>query len=197
MKNCEISSVGRALASQAEGREFETRIWNEDWSVFPEDTNYSASNLGRIKNNKTGKILSGHITYSKTTPYIYIKCHPSGKSVGAHYMVLASFIPKPKGVWVCDHINHNTLDNRLENLRWLSVRDNIMNSDYRTIYGFYNGEYVRNFKGWKEVGEFTGLNPKTASGRARTKIINGWRFMTIKAFRKKSGYNRFVILNCD
>ena len=44
----------------------------------------------------------------------------------------------------CDHINHNTADNRVENLRWLSHRDNCRHRRYngrekdRALYLVYN-----------------------------------------------------------
>lgn len=34
----------------------------EIWEVFPENDYYSVSNLGRVKNNKTGRILKQALT---------------------------------------------------------------------------------------------------------------------------------------
>ena len=166
----------------------------EHWAIYPEDSRYSASDLGRIKNNTTGKIVNGRIIRSKSLPYIRFKLGKQGKTVGVHYVVLSSFIPKPEGDWMCDHINHNTLDNRLENLRWVSCRANNMNSDYRTIYGFLDGEYIGTFVGWQGVSEFTGMQAdylqKRSNGDKRyaTRSINGYTFITKKKFHQRFIY---------
>ena len=174
----------------------------EHWAIFPEDPRYSVSDLGNIKNNKTGHITKGTIKTSHRLPYYRFKLGKKGKYVGVHYMVLASFVAKPEGECVCDHINRNTLDNRLENLRWVTVRTNTLNSSYRTIYVFLGGEYLGSFAGWQEAADFIGVNAdylrKRCNGndaRYKTTTINGYTVTTEKRYRTKSGYKRFIILD--
>lgn len=117
-------------------------------------------------------------------------------------MVLASFVPKPDGDFVCDHINRNSLDNRLENLRWVSTRSNTLNSSYRTIYVFLGGQFLKSFAGWQEAADFVGVNAdylrKRCNGndtRYSSKTINGYLITTEKRYRAKSGYKHFIILD--
>lgn len=176
----------------------------EHWAVFPEDPRYSVSDLGNVKNNKTGRITKGRIQCSKSLPYYRFKLGKYGKTVGVHYMVLVSFVPKPGDDYMCDHINRNSLDNRLENLRWVSCLSNNMNSSHRTIYGFLNNEYIGTFIGWEKVAEYTGFNVhylrKRCNGndpRYASKTIKGYLFTTEKKYREQTGWKRFVMPICD
>lgn len=48
-----------------------------------------------------------------------------------HRLVLETFLPQPdtKGKWVVDHINGKRYDNRLENLQWLTLLQNLIKRD--------------------------------------------------------------------
>lgn len=171
----------------------------EHWAIFPEDTRYSVSDLGNVKNNKTGRISKGCVKKSNSLPYYRFKLGKNGREVGVHYMVLSSFVPKPEGDFMCDHINQDSLDNRLENLRWVSCKSNNMNSKHRTIYGFLNGEFIGSFSGWQEVSDFTGYSvdylQQRSNGDERyaSRTINGYQFTTEKKYRSQTGYKRFII----
>ena len=172
---------------------------NEVWAVFPEFPGYSASNLGRVRNDITGRILCNHLTYGKKLPYYRIRLSSKDRvrTLGVHYMVLASFVPKPEGEWVCDHINHNSLDNRLENLRWVSVRDNTMNSDSRSFLCFKDGEYLTTFAGWVEAGKALDVDPEYLRNCMRNKSgnYNGYVIMSVKKHHKRYHYNHFLIID--
>src|SRR6056300_811933 len=49
-----------------------------------------------------------------------------------HRLIGIHFIPNPENLPCIDHINRVRSDNRIENLRWVSIRDNSCNSS-RTI----------------------------------------------------------------
>ena len=46
-----------------------------------------------------------------------------------HRLVAETFLDNPKGYNEIDHINHNRLDNRRENLRWVTHSENMSNSN--------------------------------------------------------------------
>ena len=76
---------------------------------------YEVSNLGRVK-------LNGEIVYPDIhCNYLYIGTFFS------HRAVAELFVPNPENKPVIDHINTDRLDNRAENLRWVTTKENCNN----------------------------------------------------------------------
>jgi len=98
-------------------------IPTEIWSNIP-DYNYSVSSYGRIKNNKTMKILKpvlSHDGYLQIT--LYKK--DSKKNYRISRLVCKSFILNPENK---PHINHkdlNKTNNKVENLEWCTAKENV------------------------------------------------------------------------
>jgi len=46
-----------------------------------------------------------------------------------HRLIMLHFVPNPENLPYVDHINRNRQDNRIENLRWVSHRDNSINKE--------------------------------------------------------------------
>lgn len=97
----------------------------EIWAPFPSDHKFSVSNFGRVKNVITGNIRkpsNGGAAYQ-----VICAGKRDGKNVAyyVHAMVLEAFIgARPKGM-TCSHLNGNRKDNRLDNLIYESLADNI------------------------------------------------------------------------
>ena len=58
----------------------------------------------------------------------YVVCVLNRKMYQKHRIIALQFIPNPNNFPQIDHINHNRADNRIENLRWVSVSENRKNS---------------------------------------------------------------------
>lgn len=100
----------------------------ENWKSINEE--YEVSNLGRIrrtKNNRT-KYLKPEVLKKG---YLRVSIWENGvrKRILVHRLVAQMFIPnKDKTKTQIDHINNNTSDNRVENLRWVTPKENIQHS---------------------------------------------------------------------
>jgi hypothetical protein len=93
----------------------------EIWKDIKQLNNkYSVSNLGRIKNNKTGYILKP-IVDNRGYQMLWV----NHKGYQYHRLVLSNFNPILN--WENLHVNHidcNPLNNQLTNLEWVTVQEN-------------------------------------------------------------------------
>ena len=92
----------------------------------------------RRKSNK--RIISEYIDKSKNNGYI--RCSLNNKNKYKHKIIAEQFIPNddPINKIEVDHINNIRTDNRIENLRWVSKKENMRN---RKTYGKNNiYEYI-------------------------------------------------------
>lgn len=96
----------------------------ETWKLIPNTDEYYISNLGRIK-NKHQRILKckNHNGYKK----IGIRVNGTQRFFFIHRLVMNAFNPIENINLCVDHINRLRFDNRLENLRWTSIKENNAN----------------------------------------------------------------------
>ena len=84
---------------------------------------YDISTLGRIRNNKTGHIIKPD-KEEKGYCRLSIKVNGKKKHYPVHRLVAMAFIPNPENKAQVDHIDNNKENNRVDNLRWCSNKEN-------------------------------------------------------------------------
>lgn len=82
--------------------------------------NYSVSNLGRVRNDNTNHILLQHMTSTSKRWYVNIK----NKSYNVARLVGFAFLDKPIDKNYINHIDGNKLNNRVDNLEWVTKSEN-------------------------------------------------------------------------
>lgn len=85
--------------------------------------------------------------------YLQVGVRGIRKTVPVHRLVAETFIPNPENKPTVDHINGNKLDNRVENLRWVSHKENCNNPNTK-----YKSVYSSNRRIWTDI---QGFNPGT------------------------------------
>ena len=87
---------------------------------------YSVSNMGNIRNDRTGRILKNSIS---NNGYYVCKLYKDhiGTSHLVHRIILSNFLPMLIQKPCIDHINNIKTDNRVVNLRWCTYQENNMN----------------------------------------------------------------------
>jgi hypothetical protein len=89
--------------------------------------NYIIDRDGVVKNKKTNKIISIHLSRG----YKYVMLWKDGKQklFKLHRLLALHFIPNPENKECIDHINRDKLDNNLFNLRWATYQENCLNKN--------------------------------------------------------------------
>jgi hypothetical protein len=98
----------------------------EQYKIIKDFENYSVSNFGNVRNNKTSRILKPGIHNG----YYYVILSIDGKHFNKtiHKLVGETFIPNPLNKTCIDHKNNDKLDNNVSNLRYCTQQENCMNT---------------------------------------------------------------------
>lgn len=83
--------------------------------------NYSISNIGNVRNDKTQRILKA---YTKPSGYKQVQLGRKTIPQYVHRLVAKAFIPNEHNKPQVNHKNGNKGDNRVENLEWVTASEN-------------------------------------------------------------------------
>jgi hypothetical protein len=171
--------------------EYNDEIWKHlKNSIFNEVNiyiNYFVSNYGRVKN-----IKGQYLKLSNNENYLGISLSVNGtnKTFKIHRLMLMAFnIKKPNGKNEVDHIDSNSLNNKLSNLRWANRTDQINNeatklkrnnisqdSRYILIDVTFNN-ITKNYKGITKLSKTIKIDLKTILKYAKSGIkYKGYTF---------------------
>lgn len=94
-----------------------------EWRTIPEFEMYEASDQGKIRNKKSGRVLKGSVVEKG---YLRVSLMKDGKVAYrmVHQIIATVFIPNPDEKPFVDHKNTDTADNRVENLQWSTYSEN-------------------------------------------------------------------------
>ena len=136
------------------------------YKEIPGFPHYLVDENGNIKSLYCNKILS-----QKTDKYGYkivtLFENKKSYSIGVHRIVAITFIPNPLGKATVNHINENKSDNRVENLEWMTVKENdnhgtrnlrmSISKCHRPVIAIYPNGHKEWFLGVKDAERHTGI----------------------------------------
>lgn len=96
----------------------------ENWKVIPGYENYAISDCGDVKSLRFNRILK---PCNSDAGYLYVNlvANKLTKSTAVHRLVIENFVSaKPNENYVVDHIDGNKNNNTVENLQWVSIKEN-------------------------------------------------------------------------
>lgn len=146
----------------------------EEWrDVVGYEGLYQISNLGQVRNVKTGKIRAQQ---NGDGGYKFVILHDSkgGRrplTKGIHRLMAEAFIPNPDNKPCVNHKDENTSNNTLDNLEWVTYQENNVygtrleraaEAEFdkgKTVYRFTkSGELIDSFPSLSTAARFLGVH---------------------------------------
>ena len=107
---------------------------------------YAVTSCGKVWSYKYKKFLEPDIS---NRGYLRVSLRKDGKSkhYSLHRLVAEAYLPNPDNLPQVDHIDGNKMHNYLNNLQWITQRDNVRKGNNKPILQYtMEGEFVREWE---------------------------------------------------
>ena len=125
---------------------------------------------GRGEYIREGRIMKPTLRGREPIMYACVELRKDNESnrVAIHRIVAEAFIDNPNGYSVINHIDHDTLNNRVENLEWCTQQYNNEYGHNKPVKQYTaEGDFVAEYKNITYASEITGIS-RTAINNALT-----------------------------
>jgi hypothetical protein len=99
---------------------------------------YNINRNGEVYSKFKNRILIPYKQSIKNSNLKYLRLELQGKKYFIHRLLALQFLPNPNDYPIIDHIDRNTLNNNLNNLRWTTISVNRGNCDGWNKSGYKN-----------------------------------------------------------
>lgn len=148
---------------------------------------YEVSNLGRVRNIKSGRILKPKFHRDGYLRH-YLYGYDKRKSLLLHRIIATAFIDNPEEKPQVNHIDENKTNNDLSNLEWCTVRENMTHGTRikrasekcfkKVIQLDLNDNVLNEFESIKQAGQETGVFATSISAccNGKRKSAGGYKW---------------------
>ena len=139
---------------------------------------------GRLFDIENGEFKKTHIKPNGYLEFCF-GCEGEHKFISVHRLVAETFIPNPDNKPCIDHINTIKTDNRVQNLRWCTHQENVLNPlTYQRINEAKKKPIIGMDKNGNEICRFDSVNDAVAAGYSRHcgSVANGQRIRSNKLY---------------
>lgn len=102
----------------------------EEWRTIPDFENYEVSTFGNVRN---GDMMRKCNVRTQPCGYKQVQVHLCKNGKQSYHtvsrLIAKAFIPNPEGLPEVDHIDRNSTNNHVSNLRWVTKQEQAMNRD--------------------------------------------------------------------
>lgn len=186
-----LHAHSKGLIKNSRDREYyKESINKEQWKKIPE-YDYSVSSLGRVRNDKTMLLLKPSLACG------YYKVRLSKNNVVKDFLIhklvycIFNKVNEINKNFVIDHINSIKTDNRIDNLRLITLSDNVKAALYDTKTNksckkveqlSLEGKYIATFDSCAEAARVLNLDSSTISKvcRGKNKSHGGFLFKYVE-----------------
>ena len=143
-----------------------------------------------------GRVYSLDGTERIPQDYGYMRIMVKKKTYAIHRLVAETFIPNPDNKQIVDHINKDRHDNRVENLRWVTSKENASTISHENtnrkmvdVYTIY-GDFVATFRSIQDVADTLGVVRNGITTNLKRK---GWTngYYVVEHGQSLDGYRLF------
>ena len=138
---------------------------------------YAVTPEGEVYSYKSKKFLK---PFYNTKDYLKVALFKNGKSKQffVHRLVAEAYIPNPDNLPQVDHIDNDKNHNHINNLQWITNRDNCRKSKNKPILQFdLNGNFVKEWECTADVGKEVRHNIRHClKGRTKTAYNYIWKY---------------------
>ena len=114
---------------------------------------YGVTSCGKVWSYRNKKFLES-ASNGKGYLFVYLCKDNEKKRCYVHRLVAEAYLPNPDNLPEVDHIDNNKSHNYLNNLQWITHRDNSRKSNNKQILQYtLNGEFVREWASASDVGK--------------------------------------------
>ena len=138
---------------------------------------YAVTSCGRVWSYQRKKFLT---PYTDGNGYLKIKLSKDGKrnQYRIHRLVAEAYIPNPYNLTDVDHIDNDRTHNYLNNLQWITHKDNVRKGRNKPILQYtLDGEFVREWPSAMDVGKEVKSNIcKCLKGKYKQAYGSIWKY---------------------
>ena len=152
---------------------------------------YQVSNYGEVYNTCRNKMRRNSRGFEL---YLSIRLSKQNKQKRryVHHLVLETFVgPRPKG-YECNHIDENKLNNRLDNLEWVTKQQNMRHSYYQGSKSYNHVQIWNDFYSTPIIALHSGKwYPSQRAAELELGLRKGWITEQLQGLCHKRHFYQF------
>ena len=138
---------------------------------------YGITSCGKVWSYKSKRFLT---PMAYDNGYLYVNLYKDGKRKNCyvHRLVAEAYIPNPDNLPQIDHIDNNKNHNYLNNLKWITCRDNVRKGRNKPILQYdLDGNFIREWDCANDVGKEVQSNIVAClKGRLKSAYSYIWKY---------------------